>query len=314
MNLEIDISANQVKFEKLITYDRSRAVLFGRQLDESLYTFHRAYDGWVQDTLGGRSYSDTVASGLYFLLRFLGKDTPQELDRLLGSSYPKYGHILWRTISAIDDAVDQSDNRTHLSWRTISDSDGVPLSVLHENLTQDPSKKRIASAMNDLLLWHTRRQESDKHISFQAAKESKSRTTGVIAKLNTWLIYRALERIYFEDKLSLSWKELGEHASASAHSIQIIDDMNDAAIDIGYPTSSSLLMAACRDTNEIPKLENIIQKGNPITGSVLLYEGFKASVPIFIFQHTHMLRLKRASADMISYLNYTFMEGKGSDI
>lgn len=304
MNNEADHSGwsmdNQL-WMKQVQNHKEVANTFQQSLNDAVYLFHERYDPWVK-TIGGVEYSDTMASGFYFLLRFIGKNET-DLPVLFSTNQPKYAHLLWRTISAIDDAVDEERIGSVRGISAISDEDNVPVTRMIKELTSSLWRRSALNVLTKSLLIYTRHHESRQTPQFEDAVRVIKRTTGAIAKLGAMATYRLYSAIY-PSSAQIPFDKFMNQAVAASYTIQLLDDMNDFSVDYYRPRSSSLVLAACRDTGELEKVKNLHANNIPINGESLIANNISARVVLFDYYMKQRQRLGNAPNDMVRFFDY----------
>lgn len=284
---------------------KKEAQAFARRLTDNIVLYHERMDGWVQ-TLGGRRYSDTMASSLTYLSEFMGKTGPADMETILSSRFPKRAHSFWRIITTIDDAVDTHSGYLRGPLHTIRDAEGVPLTSYINELSPSDGIRWIGKAATRFVILQTRLQEAGTARSFAQAVMAKRKTTGTIAKIGAYAAVRAFGKMYPEETLRMTFPQLADHAAAAGYIIQLADDLNDISTDLAYRTSSSLVIAAARDADELNGIKLLATRGEPLTIPGLLLRNLSTGAMLTRYYASARTRLVRAPPEMVSYFDEMF--------
>ena len=282
---------------------------FGR-LQMIIKAFKEELNPWVK-SFGGKEYSEIAAISQLLFLTLIGASESGEVRRFGRTGFPKKAHLVWRIVSALDYVADSSAGHNQISVQDVTDSDGVLVMRMIEEFSRIPGFSTLGRVVSQKILEHASMHEKESSTTFDQAVNSKMKTTGMFTAAGVVASWPYLLRTFPMKTLHANLPIIIQQAIAGSLIAQLLDDMVDLHRDVDRNSSSSLVVAALKESSELEHIRRLVAQGIPISESELLNNGLKAGEKLLQFYLSQRNKLASVMPSMINYFDHQFLFSRG---
>lgn len=295
-----------------LALNQNGAEEFAHGLQQIISMFGNELNPWVQ-SMGGQGYSEIAAISQYMFLTFIGATSQQEIDRFSRSGFPQKAHLVWRIVSALDDVADSGGLRFPGSIQDVTDSEGVSIARMIDEFTRILGFPLLGKWMAEQILSSASRHETNNQRTFDQAVKSKQKTTGMFTAAGVLAVWPYFLKTFPSKTLHASLPHIMRQAVSGSLIAQVIDDLVDLPRDLARSGSSSLVIAALCDAEELDRVRQL-SANTPVSVAVVLNEELKAGDRLLQFYLNQRKNISPAFTPMLNYFDHQFLFSRARNV